>query len=587
MQRAVTCGELNGSKVTIDRSALMEFPSETADFVDADNDALYMTNGDLSVTNSVIGYTKDDGIDTGGNGGDNPYTAAADVTPYVSTNNWYEGAVHEGNSLSGTRNVTFTGCVFFNNGQGVEDGYSASATGDGPNALVDGCLFVSNMVGVRWGDNYGSGYSYNGSMEVKNSVVLNSLYKDAFSGQWHPTQANAWIYETTDLNTYGHKYFDVHDNYLSQPDALHHPTNTTWNAVANGGMIAPFMPVPGSNVGLAITSYSPAQSETSAYPGSFTVRLSTFSSRAVTVDWAVTGKVSAFADAETALGAGSVTFAPGETLKTVSAPVVNPGNYGLIRAALKNPVNAEVTGGAWYLKSPTGDPTLITLGATWKYLDNGSDQGTAWRLPGFNDSGWAAGPAQLGYGDGDEATTVGYVDADAVTAGVQKNATTYFRRTFNVVDKNTISQLALTLLYDDGGIVYINGTRVAATTGMPVDPAYNYYLGGTAPPDNSILNATIPASALVNGVNTIAVEIHQQSNSSSDISFDLQLVATFAPPLELHLTSAGGGPVLYWFDGSAVLEAGSDLGSWTPVPAGLSPFPFTPSVPRMFFRLRK
>jgi hypothetical protein len=91
MQRAITCGELNGSKVTIDRSALIEFPSEDGSFVDGDNDAIYLTNGDLRITNSVIGFTKDDGVDSGANGGDNPYTAAVDVTPFVKPNNWYEG----------------------------------------------------------------------------------------------------------------------------------------------------------------------------------------------------------------------------------------------------------------------------------------------------------------------------------------------------------------------------------------------------------------------------------------------------------------------------------------------------------------
>ena len=77
MQRAVTCGELNGSRVTIDRSALIEFPSEDGVFVDADNDAIYLTNGDLAISNTVIGFTKDDGVDSGLNGGDNPFTAAA------------------------------------------------------------------------------------------------------------------------------------------------------------------------------------------------------------------------------------------------------------------------------------------------------------------------------------------------------------------------------------------------------------------------------------------------------------------------------------------------------------------------------
>ena len=53
------------------------------------------------------------------------------------------------------------------------------------------------------------------------------------------------------------------------------------------------------------------------------------------------------------------------------------------------------------------DTTLVPPGANWKYLDNGSNQGTAWRSLSFDDSSWASGPAQLGYGDGGEATTLG------------------------------------------------------------------------------------------------------------------------------------------------------------------------------------
>ena len=67
-------------------------------------------------------------------------------------------------------------------------------------------------------------------------------------------------------------------------------------------------------------------------------------------------------------------------------------------------------GPAYTLGSPAGgtvsladnDTALTPAGSTWKYLDNGSNQGTAWQAIGFNDSAWPSGPAQLGYGDGDE-----------------------------------------------------------------------------------------------------------------------------------------------------------------------------------------
>src|SRR3954463_852701 len=56
------------------------------------------------------------------------------------------------------------------------------------------------------------------------------------------------------------------------------------------------------------------------------------------------------------------------------------------------------------ISATTTAATLIPTGATWSYLDNGSDLGTLWRGIDFDSSSWAAGPAQLGYGDGDEST---------------------------------------------------------------------------------------------------------------------------------------------------------------------------------------
>ena len=107
------------------------------------------------------------------------------------------------------------------------------------------------------------------------------------------------------------------------------------------------------------------------------------------------------------------------------------------------------------------DTTLVPTGAVWKYLDNGSDQGTAWRASGFNDSTWPSGAAQLGYGDGDEVTTVGFgPDAN------NKFITTYFRRAFSVTNAAAFNALTLRLMRDDGAVVYLNGVEVWRTN-MP------------------------------------------------------------------------------------------------------------------------
>ncbi len=178
---------------------------------------------------------------------------------------------------------------------------------------------------------------------------------------------------------------------------------------------------------------------------------------------------------------------------------------------------------------PSSENQLIAAGDSWKYLDNGTDQGTAWRSYSFNDAGWKTGNAQLGYGDGDETTVVSYGSSS------NKYITTYFRKKFNVTSLSNISGLELQLLRDDGAIVYINGNEVWRTNMTSSSVTYTTrattYIDG---PNESVFNIkTLSPSVLTEGDNIIAVEIHQNSSSSSDISFDLKLNATG--------TSGGGG----------------------------------------------
>ena len=166
-------------------------------------------------------------------------------------------------------------------------------------------------------------------------------------------------------------------------------------------------------------------------------------------------------------------------------------------------------------------PALVAAGSTWRYLDNGSNQGTAWRAPAFNDAAWATGPAQLGYGDGDEATVVGYGGNASA-----KYITTYFRRTFSVSNPATVTGLHLRILRDDGAVVYLNGAE-AFRTNMPAGTITNTTLASTAiggAEESAFVSAELSPSLLVAGSNVIAVEVHQSDPTSSDISFDLELV---------------------------------------------------------------
>jgi hypothetical protein len=171
---------------------------------------------------------------------------------------------------------------------------------------------------------------------------------------------------------------------------------------------------------------------------------------------------------------------------------------------------------------------LVAPGSTWKYLDDGSNQGSAWRSLAFDDSLWASGSAQLGYGDGDEATVVSY--------GPNSNSkyiTTYFRQEFTVVNPGSVVALTANLVDDDGSVVYINGVEVVRNN-MP---------GGTigyltqavsavgSSTENNIGSWNLSPGVLVAGTNIVAVEIHQASGTSSDISFDLELTDAIPPDL--------------------------------------------------------
>ena len=169
--------------------------------------------------------------------------------------------------------------------------------------------------------------------------------------------------------------------------------------------------------------------------------------------------------------------------------------------------------------APSSTQALITARSVWRYLDNGSNQGTAWRGVGFNDAGWASGPAILGYGGANLATTVGFGPN-----ATQKYLTTYFRRTFTVADAASVNALLLRLVRDDGAVVYINGTEVARSN-MPAGTITSGSFASTnvsAPADRQFFDFNVPANLLVSGTNTIAVEIHQNYRSSGDIAFDLR-----------------------------------------------------------------
>ena len=165
--------------------------------------------------------------------------------------------------------------------------------------------------------------------------------------------------------------------------------------------------------------------------------------------------------------------------------------------------------------------TIVAYGSSWKYLDNGSNQGTAWRASAFNDASWASGNGELGYGDGDEATTVSFGGNSS-----NKYITTYFRKTISIADPTIYTNFTFTVHRDDGYVVYLNGTEVGRDN-MGTGTISSSTTAASAIEDGTV-SFSVASSSFTAGSNTIAVEIHQASNTSTDISFDLQLVGNDA-----------------------------------------------------------
>ncbi len=162
---------------------------------------------------------------------------------------------------------------------------------------------------------------------------------------------------------------------------------------------------------------------------------------------------------------------------------------------------------------------LVAAGATWKYKDDGIAPPANWTAPGFSDASWSSGPAQLGYGEGDEATLVQSGPAGA------HHATTWFRRAFSVGNPAAFHALELRLLADDGADVYLNGERVfrrfLPQSGVGPSTLAGYALEG--PDERRFVGTLVDRRLLVAGTNVLAVEVHQVDPASDDLSFDLEL----------------------------------------------------------------
>jgi hypothetical protein len=150
---------------------------------------------------------------------------------------------------------------------------------------------------------------------------------------------------------------------------------------------------------------------------------------------------------------------------------------------------------------------LIAPNSDWKYDDDGeADHG--WKMPDFNDGTWGTATSPLGYGE-----------RDLNKPFLKKGQLDYYlRHQFEVKDHTAIASLVLRARYDDAFAVYLNGQELCRT--QPLD-------GSAVQRREAKKFETfkLPATALRNGANTLAVRLVNATASSSDIVWDANLLA--------------------------------------------------------------
>jgi len=173
---------------------------------------------------------------------------------------------------------------------------------------------------------------------------------------------------------------------------------------------------------------------------------------------------------------------------------------------------------------------LVPPRATWRYLDAGTNLPAAWTSRGFDDDAWFTGRARLGYGLDGEFTRLQFG-----TNASAKPITAHFRHTFTVPDASVLGPVRLQFQRDDGAVVYLNGQEVVRNN-LPAGPIAASTLatatvGGAE--ETNWLPVILPPAPLTNGLNVVAVEVHQAAANSSDLGFDVELSAVMAPRLSI------------------------------------------------------
>jgi hypothetical protein len=162
--------------------------------------------------------------------------------------------------------------------------------------------------------------------------------------------------------------------------------------------------------------------------------------------------------------------------------------------------------------------TAIFKDNYWRYFPGLSEPDAAWRSLSFNDSGWLYGKGGFGFSDDDDNTTIPQV------------ISVYLRIKFTVTDTSSMAMAVLSMDYDDAFVAYLNDVEIARSGITGSLPPYNQtgtdheatvYRGGL--PESFIIDKKLLTNCLHQGENVLAIQVHNTSATSSDMSSNAYL----------------------------------------------------------------
>ncbi|GIQ98811.1 hypothetical protein CM15mP5_2460 [bacterium] len=166
--------------------------------------------------------------------------------------------------------------------------------------------------------------------------------------------------------------------------------------------------------------------------------------------------------------------------------------------------------------------TAIFADDLWKYIVPANTVNENWNNINFDDSGWMEGIGGFGYGDNDDGTILDQINS------------VYFRKVFEVNDISKLKKGLIHADYDDGFVAYINGFEIGRSSNLsdygsyvPFDANTSFdqeaslYLGYY--PDELILDSLDIMNVLLEGQNVLAIQVHNVSDNSSDMSGNFYL----------------------------------------------------------------